>query len=116
MFIYRSGAQDGGLPFIDLPDAINLGNPDLAETYARATHTTVNGRIFRGRPIRFSATILANAAQAAAAVRFLTFLLLPAGQALVRSHYFLPSPVLLGGDRAAVPVALLPLIEGEYRG
>ena len=116
MFLYRSAALGAGLPFLDLPDAINLGNPDFAETYARASHTTADGRVFRGRPIRFSAAPLTRATQPEAAERFLAFLLGPAGRELTATHHFSPGPVLVGGDRAAVPGALRSQIEGEYNG
>jgi molybdate/tungstate transport system substrate-binding protein len=116
VFLYQTAAQDSGLPFLRLPAAINLGEPDLAAEYARASHTTANGRVFRGVPIRFSATMLARTAQADAAQRFLTYLLLPAGQELVRAYYFLPSPVLVGGDEAAVPETVRPFIQDRYPG
>ena len=87
VFLYQTAAQDSGLPFLQLPSAINLGEPDLAAEYARASHTTADGRTFRGVPIRFSATVLTRTAQASLAQRFLTYLLLPAGQELVRAYY-----------------------------
>lgn len=113
-FLYQTAAQDSGLPFLTLPPSINLGEPDLAVAYARASHTTADGRIFRGVPIRFSATVLARTARADLAQRFLTYLLLPAGQELMRAYYFLPSPVLVGGDEVAVPEALRPFSAGRY--
>ncbi len=114
MFLYRSAALETGLPFLDLPDAVNLGNPDLAAGYGRATYTTAQGRTFSGRPIRFSAAPLAHAAQPEAARRFLAFLLGQEGQALVAAHHFLPSPVLLGGEGEALPPELRPVITGIY--
>jgi molybdate/tungstate transport system substrate-binding protein len=110
--VYRTGAVDAALPFIDLPDAINLSDPARAETYARADYTTTAGLHLRGVPIYFTATVLTRAAQPDAATRFLSFLLSSAGQELVGAYHFLPSPMLVGGDAAAMPQALVPLTQG----
>lgn len=90
--VYRTGAIDSALPYIDLPDAINLSTPAHAETYARASYTTTAGLRLRGVPIRFTATVLTDAAQPEAATRFLTFLLSSAGQELVGSYPFPAEP------------------------
>lgn len=113
---YRTGAIDSGLPYLDLPDAINLGNPAYADTYARAAYTTTAGVTFRGVPIHFTATILAGTEHAEAAARFIAYLLSPDGQALVQAYHFLPSAARVGGDPNAVPAALTPHIEGVWVG
>jgi molybdate/tungstate transport system substrate-binding protein len=110
--LYRTGAIDSALPYIDLPDAINLGDPTYAQAYARAEYTTTAGLHLRGVPIRFTATLLTHAAEPDAAIRFLTFLLSQAGQEFVRGYHFLPAPVLAGGDASAIPEALAPFIQG----
>jgi molybdate/tungstate transport system substrate-binding protein len=110
--MYRTGAIDSALPYIDLPDAINLSDPTHAAAYARAEYTTTAGLRLRGVPIRFTATRLTHATEPDAATRFLTFLLSPAGQEFVRGYQFLPAPVLAGGDTSAIPEALAPLVQG----
>lgn len=115
MFLYLSGVADRGLPYLRLPDEINLSNPALATTYAQAHFTTNTGQTFHGKPISFSATILNNASNPQAALYFVEYLLSPAGQQHVHTAHFLPSPVLVGGDAASVPHQLRPLLQGEYR-
>ena len=58
LFLYQSGALERGLPYLALPDEINLSNPRLATTYARVHFTTNAGQTFRGKPISFSAAVL----------------------------------------------------------
>jgi len=110
--VYLTGAIDSGLPYIDLPDAINLGDPAHEATYARAEYTTTAGLRLRGVPIRFTATVLTGAPQPDAATRFLAFVLSSAGQELVRAHHFLPSPALAGGDVSMMPEELAPFLRG----
>ncbi len=113
--VYRSAAIDSGLPYIDLPDAVNLSDPAQAATYARAHYTTTAGLILRGVPIRFTATVLTRATQPDAAARFLAYLLSPAGQQLIRAYHFLASPALAGGDMTAIPGTLSAMIAGSSR-
>jgi ABC-type molybdate transport system substrate-binding protein len=108
--VYRSGAIDSGLPYIDLPNVVNLSDTAQAATYARTHYTTTSGMMLRGVPIHFTATVLTRATQPDAATRFLIYLLSPAGQELIRTYHFLPSPTLAGGDTAAIPGELAPFI------
>lgn len=47
-FMYESGAADAGVPYVTLPDAINLSNPALSATYATVSYTTDKRQVFRG--------------------------------------------------------------------
>jgi len=116
MFLYRSAAIGKPFGMIDLPDAINLSDASLASTYARAHFQTRNGHDFRGTPISFSATVLASARDRIAAVRFVDFLVSPAGQEIVQAFHFIPSPILLGGSPGLLPRELVGRVQGTYRG
>src|SRR5579864_7566347 len=115
MFLYLSAAQGLALPFLRLPDEINLSNPALATTYAQVQFTTNTGQTFHGKPISFSAAVLNNASHPHAALQFVEYLLSPPGQQLVQAAYFLPGPTLVGGDMASVPEQLRALLQEEYR-
>jgi molybdate/tungstate transport system substrate-binding protein len=115
MFLYLSAAAGLGLPYLLLPDEINLGNPALAATYAQVHFTTNTGQAFSGKPISFSAAVLNNANHPHAALHCVEYLLSPAGQQLVQAAHFLPSPALVGGDAASVPLQLRPLLQGAYQ-
>lgn len=103
-----------GLPMISLPDEIDQGNPALAAMYARASYTNPLGQTFRGRPLAYGATIPTSAANPEGATAFLQFLLSEAGQRILVAHGFEPAAPLVGGDAAALPPAVAPLIQGRY--
>jgi molybdate/tungstate transport system substrate-binding protein len=114
LFLYVSAAHDLALPYLALPDEINLGNPAMATSYARVQFTTNKGQTFHGKPISFSAAVLKNASNPPAAHRIIAFLLSPRGQKHVQDAHFLPGPALVGGDKTSVPSELQPLLQGDY--
>lgn len=111
-FFYLNGAADANVPYLTLPDELNLSNP----AYAAASYTTPNGQTFRGSPIYFSVAPLLRGANPEGAAQFIAYLLTPPGQALIAATHFLPNPVLLGGDQAAAPDAVRQLGQGMYPG
>ena len=80
VFLYRSVALQHGLPYLALPDEINLKRADLADLYAAAT-VEVSGRrpgetiVKRGRPMVYGVTIPASSPNPDLALRFVEFLL-----------------------------------------
>ena len=106
--------RDLGLPFIQLPDAIDLSNPALAEQYRSAHYTNPLGQTFYGTPAVYSLTIPTAAQNPAGAVAFAAFALSEAGRTVFQNHGFLDAATFVCGDHAAVPEALQPLIEGAY--
>jgi molybdate/tungstate transport system substrate-binding protein len=80
IFLYRSVAIQHHLKYITLPDEINLKNIDFAAQYATAT-LEINGKepgkkeIIKGEPMVYSITMLSNAPNKPAAIKFLQFLL-----------------------------------------
>lgn len=80
IFIYRSVAMQHGLPFLRLPDEINLKEARHAGLYATAT-VEVSGRrpgetiVKRGRPMVYGVTIPTSAPNPGLALRFVEFLL-----------------------------------------
>jgi len=86
---YESLARANGLRYVSLPAEIDLSDPARAAQYARAsvrvarrTDTTT----YVGAPIVYAASVPADAPHRPAGVRFLRFLLSPAGQAVLRAH------------------------------
>lgn len=113
-FGYLSSAVDKGLPHIDLPPQINLGDPRFARFYSRVSFTNKSGDTFRGAPIYDSVTVLRRSANPRTAIDFVRLLLGPDGRRFQQSRGFLDTPVLVGGDRAAVPRGLRRYIDGCY--
>jgi molybdate/tungstate transport system substrate-binding protein len=114
LFLYVSAAHDLRLPYIVLPDEINLGNSAMARVYEEVHFTNDKGQTFHGNPIRFSAAVLKNARDPQVAQHFMEFLLSPRGQGLVQAAHFLPGPILVGGDKTSVPDQLKPQMLGDY--
>ncbi len=84
---YRIGPQWSGLPYIVLPDDVNLGGLDV-----RAQHPdmslTVAGKTFYPEPLVFYAAVLKNAANARGAAAFVAWLRGDEAQALFRRYGF----------------------------
>jgi molybdate/tungstate transport system substrate-binding protein len=114
MFLYRSAAIGRGFGIIELPDEINLGNADMATSYARVGYTTTDGHEFRGAPISHSAGVLSSARNPQTALRFMKFLISPAAKNVVREFNFLTSPMLVGGSADRLPQDIADLVEGRY--
>ncbi len=89
--IYRSVAEQHGLPFLTLPPEVNLGDPDRGELYRHA-EVTVSGRtpgsklVRRGEPIVYSITIPNEAPNPAAAVAFVELVLGAEGRAILEKN------------------------------
>jgi molybdate/tungstate transport system substrate-binding protein len=113
-FGYLSSAVDKGLSFIALPPQIDLSQPSEARRYARASFTNDHGVTFRGAPIYDSVTVLRRSAGERTAIDFVRALLSPQGHRSVLARGFLDTPVLVGGDAAAVPVQLRRFIAGCF--
>jgi molybdate/tungstate transport system substrate-binding protein len=111
---YRHELTAHRVPFIELPDEINQGNPRLAALYQHASYTTERGATVFGSPILFTVAIPAAARNVPGAVAFVRFLLSRQGRAMLRRYGFGSASVLLAGDAAKVPAELRSLIQGRY--
>jgi len=80
IFLYRSVAEQHGLKYILLPDSINLGSPSLSNYYQSAS-VNISGKkpgeviTKKGEPMVYGITILNNAPNKKAALKFVDFLL-----------------------------------------
>lgn len=113
-FMYLTGAAAAHVPYISLPAWANLSDPAHAHDYAAASFTTTSGTTFHGSVIYASIAPIAGSPNPAGALRLLTYLFGPEGQRLLRANGFLPSPLLVGGDRNVVPAPLRPFVQGSY--
>jgi molybdate/tungstate transport system substrate-binding protein len=113
---YLNEAVEKKLPYISLPDEINLSNPDLAAAYAKVSFTNAKGQAFKGGPIVYTATVLNRAKDAPDATTFVVYLLSAAGQGIMKDHGLLSTPALAGGDKATLPTSVQPLVKGDYTG
>ena len=86
---YKIGAVSRNLPYIVLPEDVNLSRLDV-----RATHPevmlAVGGKTFYPEPLMFYAAVLRDAANPKGAAAFAEWLQGPAAQTLLRRHAFDP--------------------------
>jgi molybdate/tungstate transport system substrate-binding protein len=91
-FEYESVARQHGLEFVELPPALNLGDPAQAAHYAGITVRLDYQRFasvrpeFVGERISYAVTIPANAPQPELAQDFVAFLLGPQGAQIMETH------------------------------
>ena len=101
-FEYRSVAVQHGLRFIELPPELNLGSPEHADFYAKATvhimYGTEQVREIEGAPIVYGVTIPSTAENLGDAVEFVEALLSDTGREVFESlgQSFLEAPVYVG--------------------
>lgn len=91
---YESAAKSLKLPFITLPDEINLSNPALAESWYETVSLTLNAKgrktLVRPQPLVFYAAILKEAPNAELARRFVTLLTTTKGAAILAKYGYNP--------------------------
>ncbi len=87
---YKSAVVSQKLPFIELPDAVNLSNPALAKSaYAKAS-LTLKGKTIHPSPLVFYAMALKAAANPKAAADYVAFLAGPDGQSIFKRYGYGP--------------------------
>ncbi|HEU5303088.1 MAG TPA: tungstate ABC transporter substrate-binding protein WtpA [Gemmatimonadales bacterium] len=105
---YASIARTARLQYVDLPDEVDLSDPDRAEWYGQARvrlpGASRGGRDsveFRGEPIVYALTIPKGAPHPRVARAFVRFIFTPEGQAILRANGFtlLERPVIGGPER-----------------
>lgn len=114
LFIYRSVIEQHHLKMVSLPSEVNLGSPALADHYRTAsvqiTGSEAGKKITqRGEAIVYSATIPHAAPNAAAARAYVSLLLSPRGQEILRANGQTPITPAQVDHVDELPEALKPL-------
>lgn len=107
--IYKSNALEEHLKYIALPPQINLSDPAMAAAYGKVTIHAGSLGALTARPIIYGLTIPANAPSAALGQKFVSFVLSPQGQAIMRSNGFVVISPALASGQDKVPAALQPV-------
>ena len=111
VWTYENLARAAGLPYVRLPDAVDLGSVADSAAYARASvrvrgTSAVDSLLVRGEPILYAAAVVRESPRAALGARFLAYLVSPEGQRVLRAAGLdaLDAPVTFGGsDGRAAP-------------
>jgi molybdate/tungstate transport system substrate-binding protein len=92
---YLSATRSHYLPFVTLPDEINLSNPDMEAKWYKNVQFTItppSGKeaTLNTQPLVFYATVLKDSKQPALAEKFVQFLQSPEGQKLLDDNGYSP--------------------------
>ncbi|GMA49941.1 tungstate ABC transporter substrate-binding protein WtpA [Alicyclobacillus contaminans] len=104
---YLPEAVQRHLPYIQLPDTVNLGNPADAATYAKQSLRLSNGKVVTGAPIEVYITALKGTPATAAGEAFVRFILSPQGQQLYKQAGYTLTPPIVYGQKRDIPSSIL---------
>ncbi len=112
LFIYRSIAEQHQMPYVILPDQINLKSTAMADYYSQAS-IKISGKkpgeyiIKKGKPMVYGITICKNGPNSETATAFIQFLIGPEGRAIMKKNGQPPLwPVRVSGKPNRLPEAL----------
>jgi molybdate/tungstate transport system substrate-binding protein len=111
LLVYRTTVRERGLRSIELPPALNLSDPSLAQEYAKArVHVAEPGAAdtleVRGEPILYGVTIPTRTRHSAAGTSFVRLLLSPEGRAVLQRHGFVVPPHPTVGGPGSPPAGI----------
>ncbi|MGB6341900.1 MAG: substrate-binding domain-containing protein, partial [Xanthobacteraceae bacterium] len=98
------------LKLLDLPAEINLSDPVDSASYQQGIAHTKNGDL-AGKPIVYAVTMVEGAKQAAAAEKYVTLLLGPQGQGIMKDNGFGTFSPAYAVHAEAMPADLRKLVE-----
>ncbi len=107
--IYKSTALEQHLKYIALPSQINLSDAALAADYGKVSIHAGSLGTLTAKPIIYGLTIPTGAPDAALGQKFISFVLSPAGQAIMRGNGFVVISPALASPQAKVPASLQSL-------
>jgi len=117
LFIYRSICEQHNMPFVVLPDAINLKSSAQKKMYSQAT-VKISGKkpgeyiTKTGKPMVYGITVCKNAPNREAALLFVEFLTGPEGRKIMQDNGQPPLwPVRISGKVNELPASLKKFIQ-----
>jgi len=113
IFIYKSVALQHKLPFVTLPDSINLRNPELEDVYKQVSVRIAGNKpgetiMQQGEPMVYGITIPGNCQNLPAAKAFISYLLTD-GRQLLQKMGQMPVKPTVTGDMKRFPEELKSL-------
>ena len=115
-FLYQSNAKQYGLPYVELPDEINLGSQQYEANYEQVSVMFEEQRFAtmnmdrEGEPIYFGLTIPNNAPHLELAAEFVKFILGQEGKNVFQSCWQPVFEPAFTDNLRAVPLGLQPLL------
>lgn len=109
---YTIEAVEADLPYLAFPASINQGDSAQATHYASVSYTNKKGQVFQGSPILYTVTVPSTVKNEQGAESFVQYLLSKDGQALLAKEGLLSTPMVVDGDKTAVPAEIKPYLRG----
>ena len=110
-FFYLNEVKEQNLPYITLPDQINLSDPSLNTTYAKATYTDPKtGKTTKGAATVYTITIPSTSKNMPGAIAFVSFLLSSQGGSILTGDGMTLVTPAVSGNAATVPGQLQPIL------
>ncbi|MHC1775937.1 MAG: extracellular solute-binding protein [Lentimicrobium sp.] len=115
IFIYKSVAIQHKLPFLELPDSINLGNPGMKDFYSRVSVEVAGNKPGEsitqvGEPMIYGITIPENCSNRPAAIAFVKYLI-TGGQGIMQKMGQTAIKPSISGNTKLLPKELIPLFQ-----
>jgi molybdate/tungstate transport system substrate-binding protein len=109
-FLYATESTSRSVPAVELPRAVNLGDPNEAQTYASVS-VNIDGKTRVGAPIAYTLTIPRAAHNPHGAAEFVALLLASeARAALTKNGFRMLARVQVAGNRNAIPARLQTIL------
>jgi molybdate/tungstate transport system substrate-binding protein len=109
-FFYLNEVTDASIPYVTLPTQINMGDPSLNSTYAKATYTDPKtGAVTKGSAIVYTITVLNTSKNKAGAIAFVQYIFSAQGLAFFTNDGLSTVTPKITGDMATVPSQLQSL-------
>ena len=113
---YKHEAVARGLPYIELPQEINLSNVTFSNFYRQGSYTLRGGQTIYGEPIFFSQTILETRRNTDASIAFVKFLLSEKGQYILKTNGLNPIKATVEGDFKKMPSVIKSIVNDQSEG
>lgn len=109
---YLPEAIQKGLPFIKLPNTVNMGSPADAKLYATQSVTLSNGLKVTGAPVEVYVSEVTGTPDPSAGTSFIRFTLSKQGLDIYRKMGYTMTPYELWGLKSAIPQAIQKELKG----
>ncbi len=110
-FFYLNEAKESNIPYITLPDQINLGDPGQNSYYAQASYTDPKtGTVTKGSATVYTITIPNTSKNMAGAIAFVNFLFSQQGESILTGDGLTLVTPTVSGDASAVPGQLQSIL------
>jgi molybdate/tungstate transport system substrate-binding protein len=110
-FFYLNEVKEQNLPYITLPDQVNLSVPSMNSTYAQATYTDPKtGKTTKGAATVYTITIPSTSKNMPGAIAFVSFLLSSQGGSILTGDGMTLVTPAVSGNASTVPGQLQSIL------